>query len=101
MSKVGRKPISIPGAVKVQLSGQTVTVEGPKGKLVQEVHPRIKVEVQKSEIEVKRASDEKTDRALHGLTRSLIQNMINGVMTEYQKSLQIDGVGFKAQVNGQ
>jgi len=98
MSRVGRKPITVPGGVKINLHGQKINVEGPKGKLDLEVHPRIKVASKDSEIKVERPTNINTDRALHGLTRSLIQSMIVGVTEGFKKQLEIEGVGFKAQV---
>lgn len=100
MSRVGRKPVVIPKAVKLNLEGRCVKIEGPKGKLEHEVHPRITVAVKDNQVEVSRPTDIRTDRALHGLTRSLIQNMVNGVVNGYKKELEIIGIGFKAQVKG-
>jgi len=100
MSRVGRKVIEIPSGVKIDLKDQKVNVQGPKGKLDYDIHPRIKVAVAEKEIKVERPTDIRTDRALHGLTRSLIQNMIDGVVNGYSKELNIDGVGFKAAVKG-
>ena len=89
-----------PAGIKVLLSGNQLTVEGSKGKLVKNLHPDIKVQIEKGQIDVTRTADDSKSRALHGLTRSLIQNMVNGVTNEFSKNLQIEGVGFKAQVNG-
>ncbi|HNX67947.1 MAG TPA: 50S ribosomal protein L6 [Candidatus Omnitrophota bacterium] len=100
MSRIGRKPVTIPEKVKVSVQGLTVQVQGPKGSLTMSVHPRIKVAVEGSEVKVSRPTDIRTDRALHGLTRSLIQNMIHGVTTGYGKDLEIVGVGAKAAVKG-
>jgi large subunit ribosomal protein L6 len=100
MSRIGKKPIVIPNQVKVNLQGQKLLVEGPKGKLDLEIHPRIKVAVKEGQVEVNRPTNINTDRALHGLTRSLIQNMVVGVTEGYKKELEIEGVGFKAQVKG-
>ncbi|HTL48145.1 MAG TPA: 50S ribosomal protein L6 [Verrucomicrobiae bacterium] len=100
MSRIGRKPVEIPSGVKVQVSGQKVHVEGPKGKLDLLVHPRMKLDSKEKEISVSRPTDIRTDRALHGLTRSLIQNMVVGVTKGYVKELEIVGVGFKAAVKG-
>ena len=79
MSRIGRKPVAIPAGVEVKLDGTTVTVKGPKGTLTQEVHPNMTVKVEGSEVIVTRPDDEKQNRALHGLTRSLISNMVTGV----------------------
>jgi len=100
MSRVGRKPVVIPNGVKVSLAGQKLNVQGPKGKMDLAVHPRIQVAALADRVEVKRATDIRTDRALHGLTRNLIQNMVLGVTQGYKKELEIVGIGFKAQVKG-
>lgn len=100
MSRIGKKPVTIPSGVQVAIKDLTVSVQGPKGKLHIDVHPRIKVAMKDGHVEVNRASDLNTDRALHGLTRSLIQNMIVGVVEGYKKELEIVGVGYKAEVKG-
>ena len=100
MSRVGRKPVVVPQAVKVSIAGQKINIQGPKGNLDLSVHPRIKVVIKDDQISVSRPTDIRTDRALHGLTRSLIQNMTIGVTEGYSKTLEIVGVGFKAQVKG-
>jgi len=100
MSRIGRKPISIPQGVKVQVSGLKVHVEGPKGKMDLNVHPRMKITVDGSQIVVSRPTNTNQDRSLHGLTRSLISNVITGVTQEYSKALEIEGIGFKAQLQG-
>jgi large subunit ribosomal protein L6 len=100
MSRIGKRPVTIPGNVKLNLQGKTLRVEGPKGKLEMQVHPRMNVEVKNNEVLVARPTDMRTDRALHGLTRSLIQNMVSGVANGYKKELEIVGVGFKAVVKG-
>lgn len=100
MSRIGKRPVVLPKTVKANLQGQKISVEGPKGKLELSVHPRIKVAVSESRIDVTRPTDIRTDRALHGLTRSLIQNMVLGVTDGFKKELEIEGVGFKAQVKG-
>jgi len=100
MSRVGKKPVEIPSGVKVELKGQKISVQGPKGKLDLDIHPRVKVVKGERDIQVTRPTDISSDRALHGLTRSLIQNMVLGVTQGYSKELEIDGVGFKAQVKG-
>lgn len=100
MSRVGRKPVAVPKGVQVALEGCNLKVQGPKGKLDLQIHPRMKVEVKDSAIQVTRPTNIRTDRALHGLTRSLINNMVVGVTQGYQKELEIVGVGFKAQVKG-
>ena len=100
MSRVGKKPVVVPQGVKVNLAGTKLTVQGPKGKLDVSIHPRIKVAVTDKQVEVTRPTNIRTDRALHGLTRSLIQNMVVGVTEGFKKELEIEGVGFKAQVKG-
>lgn len=100
MSRIGKKPVIIPEKVKVTVQGAALQVQGPKGTLSLAVHPRIKVTVEKNEIKVSRPTDIRTDRALHGLTRSLLQNMIHGVVQGYMKELEIVGVGAKASVKG-
>ncbi|OGW72330.1 MAG: 50S ribosomal protein L6 [Omnitrophica bacterium GWA2_52_12] len=100
MSRIGKKPILIPSGVQVQLSGSKLNVQGPKGKLDVEIHPRVKITVQPTQVEVSRSTDIRIDRALHGLFRSLIQNMIIGVTEGYKKELELEGVGFKAAVKG-
>ena len=98
MSRIGRKPVVVPEKVKVTVQGTTLKVEGPKGMLTMRVHPRITVKVEGAEVNVTRPTDIRTDRALHGLTRSLIQNMVIGVTQGYAKELEIVGVGMKAAV---
>src|SRR3954471_2507596 len=101
MSRIGKKPVPV-GAAKVSVSGQTVNFEGPKGKLTLSVHPAIKVVLDgdKKELVVTRPNDEKQSKALHGLTRALLANMIEGVTNGYKKSLEIQGVGYKAEMKG-
>ncbi|MBI3999714.1 MAG: 50S ribosomal protein L6 [Candidatus Omnitrophica bacterium] len=100
MSRIGRKPISVPQGVKVQVLGPKIHVEGPKGKLDLNVHPRMKVAVADGQIAVSRPTNIPQDRSLHGLTRTLIANMVTGVTQEFSKMLEIEGVGFKAQLQG-
>jgi len=100
MSRIGRRPVVIPDKVKVELKAHDILVQGPKGKLNLEIHPRIKVEVKDKEIQVNRPTDLSADRSLHGMTRSLIQNMVLGVTEGFSKTLDIEGVGFKAEVKG-
>jgi len=97
MSRIGKKPIIIPGSVKIQVNGLKLNFEGPKGKNELTIHPRIKANISKEQILLERPSDQKEDRSLHGLTRSLIQNAIIGVSDGFVKELEIEGVGFKAQ----
>ena len=100
MSRVGKKPVSIPQGVKVELKGVKLHIEGPKGKLDFDVHPRMKVSVGNGQVLVERPSNTPSDRSLHGLTRSVINNMVTGVHQEFSKTLEIEGIGFKAQLQG-
>ena len=98
MSRIGRLPVAIPNGVTVAVDGNTVKVKGPKGELTHRLPGGISVDRTDNSLNVKRESDETNHRALHGLTRSLIQNMVDGVTKGYQKQLEITGVGFKAEV---
>ena len=98
MSRIGRLPVAIPNGVTVAVDGNTVKVKGPKGELTHRLPGGISVDRTDNSLNVKRESDETNHRALHGLTRSLIQNMMDGVTKGYQKQLEITGVGFKAEV---
>ncbi len=98
MSRIGKKPVQILSGVKVEVHDGTITVEGPKGKLVRAVSDRMKVEVKDNQIIVTRPVDTKLDRSLHGLTRALIANMVKGVTDGFTRELEIQGVGFKAVV---
>lgn len=100
MSRIGKKPIAIPAGVKIELKDNSITVEGPKGRLSRIVHQRINLEIKDNQVLVKRMTDIKLDKSLHGLYRALIANMIKGVTEGYQKELEIIGVGFKAAVQG-
>ena len=100
MSRIGRKPINIPAGVEVKLGAGDITVKGPKGTLTQQIHKNMTVKVEGSEILVTRPNDEKENRALHGLTRSLIQNMVTGVTEGFKKELDVNGVGYRVQKQG-
>ena len=100
MSRIGKKPVVIPEKVKARLEGLKLIIEGPKGKIDERVHPRMKVIIENNQIVVNRATNINTDRALHGMTRSLIFNMIRGVTEGFKKDLELEGVGYKAQVKG-
>ena len=100
MSRIGRMPIAIPAGVEVTLAGNTVTVKGPKGELTRTVHQNMKVEVNGAEITVTRPNDNKENRSLHGLSRTLIANMIKGVTDGFTKELEVNGVGYRASVEG-
>lgn len=100
MSRVGKKPINIPAGVKVNLTGNTITVEGPKGKLSRGIPQQMIVEISANQIMVKPPSKNKIYKPFHGLTRTLIANMVEGVVSEFQKVLELKGVGFKAALQG-
>ncbi len=100
MSRVGKMPVKIPEKVKVAVDGVLVRVEGPKGKMSFPVNPRMKVEVAGGEVKVARPDDSRLARGLHGLTRTLVKNAVEGVTKGYERSLEITGVGFKAEVKG-
>jgi len=100
MSRVGKIPVKIPEKVKVAVDGRTVKVEGPKGRTAFAFNPMMKVEVQGAEVKVSRPDDSRLARGLHGLTRTLVKNAIQGVTQGYQRSLEISGVGFKAELKG-
>ena len=100
MSRIGNKPITVPAGVEVKIDGQKITVKGPKGTLEREIHKNISVSIENNTIIVTRPNDEALNRSLHGLTRTLINNMINGVEKEYTRELQINGVGYRAQKQG-
>lgn len=102
MSRIGKKPISVPSGVTVEIGNDNViTVKGPKGTLKQEINPSISVAMEDGQISFDRQSDSKDQRAMHGLYRALVNNMIVGVTTGYKKELELVGVGFKAAHNGQ
>lgn len=98
MSRIGRKPVPVPNGVTVTVNGPAITVKGPKGELSRKLHPDMQVKVENGTVTVDRPSDEERHRALHGLTRSLIANMVEGVTQGYKKQLEITGVGYKAEV---
>ncbi len=101
MSRIGRMPITVPAGVEVSVAaGNVVTVKGPKGTLTQQLHPDMVIEQNGSEITVKRPSDDKEHRSLHGLTRTLLHNMVVGVNEPYKKELEINGVGYRATKEG-
>ena len=100
MSRIGNKPITVPDGVDVKLEGNHITVKGPKGSLERDIHNNIKVSIDGKIIKVERPDDEPANRSLHGLTRTLINNMITGVTSEYSKELQINGVGYRVAKQG-
>jgi large subunit ribosomal protein L6 len=99
MSRIGKQPVVIPSGVKVQVADGKVRVEGPKGKLELAPHPNIKIESDGKAITVKRPNDERLNRSLHGLTRSLIFNMVEGVTKGYEKRLKVEGIGYQARMD--
>lgn len=100
MSRIGKQPIALPKGVDVKISGSTVTVKGPKGQLTQEIHDELKVEVGADEVNVTRPNDTRINKAQHGLARSLIANMVEGVSQGFRRSLQIIGIGYRVQAKG-
>ena len=100
MSRIGKQPISVPNGVKVDINGATVSVNGPKGSLSQSFHPEMTIGLEDGVLTVKRPSDSRQHRALHGLTRALINNMVVGVSDGFSKTLQVEGVGYRAEMNG-
>ncbi len=100
MSRIGNSPITVPSDVEVKIDGKVITVKGPKGTLEREIHKNINVTMENNVITVTRPDDEPFNRSLHGLTRSLLNNMIHGVKEEYTRELQINGVGYRAQKQG-
>ncbi len=100
MSRIGNKPITIPEGVEVTVADKLVTVKGPKGTLSKEIHKNMNVTVDGNVIKISRPDDEPANKSLHGLTRTLINNMILGVKEEFKKELEINGVGYRAQKQG-
>ena len=98
MSRIGKKPVAVPAGVTVQVEGQLIRVKGPKGELARTVHAEIGLALEGDKVSVTRPSDENRHKALHGLTRTLIANMVEGVAKGYQKTLEIQGVGYKAEM---
>ena len=97
MSRIGRKPVTVPKGVTLQLQGNTVAVKGPRGELRRSLHPDMQIALDKDQFTVGRPSEEKRHKALHGLTRTLVQNMVEGVSKGFSKTLEIQGVGYKAE----
>ncbi len=101
MSRIGKRPIPLPQGVEVKAAADgTLTVKGPKGTLSRQIHPRMSVEIEEGNLLVKRPTDQQDDRALHGLTRSLVNNMVVGVSDGYKRILEIEGVGYRAAKDG-
>lgn len=100
MSRIGRQPITIPPQVKVEVEQNRVTVTGPKGQLTQEIHPDIRLHLEDGRLVVTRPTDQPRHRAMHGLTRTLLANMVEGVTQGFSKGLELSGVGYRAQLQG-
>ena len=100
MSRIGNSPITVPAGVEVSLDGNKITVKGPKGSLEKELHSNMKVTIDGNVIKVERPNDDPFNKSLHGLTRTLINNMVNGVVTEYTRTLEVNGVGYRASKKG-
>jgi len=100
MSRVGKKPIPMPAKVAVEIDGQAVTVKGPKGELSLTMLPNVSASVEDGNLVISRASESRTDRAVHGLTRALVSNMVTGVSTGFTRTLIVEGVGYSGEVRG-
>ena len=100
MSRIGNKPITVPEGVEVKLNGQNITVKGPKGTLEREIHKNMKVSLEGNVLKVERPDDEPSNKSLHGLTRTLINNMIEGTLHGFERKLEVNGVGYRAQNQG-
>ncbi len=100
MSRIGKKPVEIPPGVEVRLEGQILTVKGPKGTLTREFHPKVRLRQEDGKILVEPVGEDRLARALHGLSRTLVANMVEGVVKGYEKVLEIQGVGYRAQLQG-
>ena len=101
MSRIGRRPIEVPQGVEVRLQGSHVAVKGPRGALERDIHPTMRVVVGQGAVSVERPDDTREARSLHGLTRTLIANMVEGVSTGFEKALELQGVGYRASKSGQ
>lgn len=100
MSRIGKLPVAIPSGVEVSINGSEVKVKGPKGELVRTFHPELSIQMEDGKVVVTRPSDDPAHRALHGTTRALIHNMVTGVSTGFTKVLEVDGVGYRAEMEG-
>jgi len=100
MSRIGKKPVEIPDDVNIELTDDSINVKGPKGELSHDISPKVKINIDEDEVIVERTSNDKAARSVHGLTRSVIENMIIGVVDGYSKELEMVGVGYGAQVKG-
>src|SRR5438270_3646109 len=101
MSRIGRTPIPIPSGVELTIDGVHVAVKGPKGQLERDVHPAMELVRENGTLEVRRPSESRTHKQLHGLTRTLIANMVTGVTTGFEKTLEVYGVGYRGQKQGE
>ena len=100
MSRIGNKPITVPNGVEIKIDGQNITVKGPKGTLEKEFHKNMKITLDNNVVTVERPDDEPANRSLHGLTRTLINNMIKGTVEGFERKLEINGVGYRASKKG-
>ncbi len=100
MSRIGKKPVEVPSGVKVEINGNVVKVQGPKGNLQRQLPQLVNAKVEGNQVLVERENDERRARAMHGLSRTLVANMVIGVVTPYKKSLEISGVGYRAELKG-
>ena len=100
MSRIGNKPITVPAGVEVKIDGKHISVKGPKGTLERDIEPEISMELKENVLTISRDSDARRSKSLHGLTRTLINNMVNGVQNEFTRELQINGVGYRVQKQG-
>jgi len=100
VSRIGKKPVVIPDGVKITQEGNFLKIKGPKGELEQQIHPNISIEIVENQVNVTRPNDSKQNKSLHGLSRALVQNMVTGVTDSYKKTLDIVGVGYKAELKG-
>ncbi len=100
MSRIGKMPIAVPKGVDVRIDGTTVTVKGPRGELARDIRPEIKIEQTEGQLLVTRPTDQPRHRAMHGLTRTLVDNMVRGVTEGFAKTLEMQGVGYRAQMQG-
>src|SRR3990172_3831083 len=100
MSRIGKMPILLPRSVEVRIDGNTVTVKGPKGELARDILPEIEIKQEDGQLLVSRPTDQQRHRAMHGLTRTLVDNMVRGVSEGFSKTLEMQGVGYRAQMQG-
>ena len=100
MSRIGRAPITVPAGVEIKQEGNTLIVKGPKGTLTQEIHPDMGLKVEDGKIEISRPSEQKVHKSLHGLTRSLVNNLVEGVTQGFKKELEVNGVGYRVAKEG-